>query len=236
MDYFSLQKNLEDFGFEIFTLNDIVKITGQKKDVVKSTVTRLVKQKKIFRLKANYYSLRKIDNKFQLQKLYTNTYIGLNSALEFYGTTTQRFNTLDLITIKKLKIQNIENTEIDFHKVKSALFFGYKKIRINNTEIFISNTEKTIIDCIYFSSKVYLTEINEFIRLNKKVINSEIILDYLNKINSSTLNKRAGYLLELNNIKLKGLKINSKFERLNKNLVGNGTNNSTWKLIINEEL
>jgi len=203
--------------------------------VVKSTLTRLVKQEKIFRLKANYYSLKKIENKFQLQKLYVDTYIGLHSALEFYETTTQRFNNLDLITKKTLKNQNVENIDINFHKVKKELFIGFKKIRIKNTEVFISNIEKTIIDCTYFSSKVYLTEIHELIKVNKQTINVDIILTYLKKIDSSTLNKRVGYLLEMNNIKLKGLKINNKYERFNKNLSKNGTKNLKWKLIINEE-
>ena len=57
MDYFSLQRNLEEFGLEIFTLNDIVKVTEQKKEVVKSTLTRLVKQRKIFRIKRLWKSI-----------------------------------------------------------------------------------------------------------------------------------------------------------------------------------
>jgi len=236
MDIFTLQRSIEELGFEIFTLNDIVKITEQKKEIVKSTLTRLVKQKKIFRIKANYYTLRRIENKFQFQKLYSNTYIGLHSALEFYGTTTQRFNNLDLVTKNTLKKQNVENIEISFHKVKNELFFGFKKVRINNTEVFISNIEKTIIDCTYFSSKVYLTEIIEFVRLNKKTLDKVLITNYLMKINSSTLNKRVGYLLELNDIYLKELEINNKYEKLNKNLGRKGIQNTKWKLIINEEL
>lgn len=236
MDFYTLYRSLEELGLEIFTLNDIIKITEQKKEVVKSTLTRLVKQKNIYRLKTKYYSLRKIESKFQLQKLYTETYIGLHSALEYYGSTTQRFNNLDLITKNLLKKQNIENTEIDFHKVKQGLFFGFKKIKINNSEVFISNIEKTIIDCIYFSSKVYLTEIEMFIKMNKEIINTEILTTYLNKINSSVLNKRVGYLLELSNIHLKEIKINNKYERLNINLSKSGTRNTKWKLIINEDI
>lgn len=138
MNYFTLRNYLEEIGLEIFTLNDVVKISEQKKEVVKSTLTRLVRQEKLYRLKANYYSLRKIENKYLFQKLYPNTYIGLHSALEYYGTTTQRYNNLDLITQKTLRNQNIENIEIDFHKMKNELFFGFKKIPFNNTEVFIS--------------------------------------------------------------------------------------------------
>jgi len=235
MKHFTLRNYLEEIGLEIFTLNDVVKISEQKKEVVKSSLTRLVRQEKFYRLKANYYSLRKIENKFLFQKLYPNTYIGLYSALEYYGTTTQRYNNLDLITQKTLRNQNIENIEIDFHKMKTELFFGFKKIPFNNTEVFISNIEKTIIDCTIFSSKVYLSDINEFIRLNKEILNRQLILSYLQKIDSSILNKRVGYLFELNGIDLNGLEINNKYEKLNKNLGQSGAKDTKWKLVINEE-
>jgi len=236
MDFLSLQRKLEELGLDIFSLNDVVKISGQKKEVVKSTLTRLVNQNKVFRLKKKYYSLRRIENKFLLQKLYSETYISLHSALEFYGSTTQRFNNLDLITNKVLKTQNIGGTEVQFHKVKQRLFFGYEKIQINNVQVFVANIEKTIIDCTYFSSKVYLTDINELIKKNKGKIRAYIIATYLNKINSSVLNKRVGYLLELNGIQVRNLTINNKYELLNKNLSGVGTKNTKWKLIVNEKL
>jgi len=235
MKYFTLRNYLEEIGLEIFTLNDVVKISEQKKEVVKSSLTRLVRQEKFYRLKANYYSLRKIENKFLFQKLYPDTYIGLHSALEYYGTTTQRYNNLDLITQKTLRNQNIENIAIDFHKMKNELFFGFKKIPFNNTEVFISNIEKTIIDCTIFSSKVYLSDINEFIRLNKEILNRQLILSYLQKIDSSILNKRVRYLFELNGIDLNGLEINNKYEKLNKNLGQSGAKDTKWKLVINEE-
>jgi len=236
MNLLALQRNLQEFDLEIFTLNDVIKITEQTKTCIKSTLTRWVKQKKIFRVKKGYYSLQKIENKFQLQRVYNETYIGLHSALEYYGSTTQRFNNLDLITKNRLNEQKIENTRIQFHKVSSKLFFGYERATINKTKVFISSIEKTLIDCIYFSSKVYLTDINEFIRKNKKTINRETMIVYLKRINSSALNKRVGYLLEINNISLKGLNINNKYEKLNVNLNKKGTINTKWKLIINEKL
>lgn len=235
MKFLKLQNKLKELKLEIFTLNDLVKISGQKKEIIKSKLTILVKQKKIYRIKKGYYSLEKIENKFQLQKTFKETYIALNSALEYYQTTTQRFNNLDLITKNILNDQNISETIINFHYVKRKMYFGYKKEIVNNTEVFISNIEKTIIDCVYFSSKVYLTEIIEFIKKHKEEINIEIITTYLNKINSSTLNKRIGYLLELNEIELKNLKLNNKYEKLNINKSNEGIKNKKWKLIINEE-
>lgn len=236
MNFLTMQRKLQEFNLEIFTLNDIIKITDQTKEVIKSKLTILVKQKKVFRIKKGYYSLNKIENKFQLQKIYKNTYIALHSALEYYESTTQRFNNLDLITKNILNEQTINETTINFHKVKEKFFFGFEKIQIDNIEIFISTIEKTIIDCVYFSSKVYLTEINTFIKKYREQINIEKIIMMLNKINSSTLNKRVGYLLELNDIELTRIKINNKYEKLNKKLSSKGRRTNKWKLIINEEL
>jgi predicted transcriptional regulator of viral defense system len=236
MDFFTLYRELEKYKLEIFTLNDVIKITGQKKEVVKSILTRLVNQKKLFRLKNKYYTLKEIENKFLFQKLFKETYIGLHAALEYYESTTQRFNNLDLITKNILKDQKIKNTQITFHKVKHDLFFGFEKHRVSETDVFISNIEKTIIDCSYFSSKVYISEINSFIIENKKNINTEKLTLYLKKIHSAVLNKRVGYLLERNGISIGDVEINNKYDRLNINLGENGTRDRKWKLIINENL
>ncbi len=235
MDFFSFSQSLDSFGLEIFSLNDVVKLTGQKKEVVISTLSRWAKQGKIFRLKKPFYSLKRIENKFLLQKLFPETYIGLHSALEYYGSTTQRFTNLDLITNKVLYEQEVENVTVNFHKVRKNLFFGYKKMVFGNTDIFMSNIEKTLIDCLVFSSKVYLSETNSFISSFRDKINLEILTIYLNKLHSSVLNKRVGYLLERNQIMIDNLYTNGKYERLNPLLTDNGLKNKKWKLIINED-
>lgn len=236
MDFLTLQKRLQELQLEIFTLNDVVKITEQKKEVVTSTLTRLEKQGKIKRIKKGYYSLSTIHNKFKLQKAYKDTYIGVHSAVEYYESTTQRFRTLDLISKKILKEQDIEGTTIVFHKVKKDMFYGYKKIYIDNTEVFISNIEKTIIDCIYFSSKIYLSEIKQFIQKYKDEIDTDVLERYLQRAQSSVLNKRVGYLLESEGTHIKNITINNKYEKLNINKGEKGAKNKKWKLLINEEL
>ncbi|PIN99727.1 hypothetical protein COT72_04805 [archaeon CG10_big_fil_rev_8_21_14_0_10_43_11] len=236
MNYIFLQQKLQELQLEIFTINDVIKITGQSNTVIKTKLNLLAKQKKIFRLKKGYYSINAIENKFLLQNIYKESYIALHSALEYYESTTQRYNNLDLITKNILKNQKIKEIKIQFHKVKKEMFFGYEKIKINNTDVFISSIEKTIIDCIYFSSKVYLTDVVDLIKKYKEILNIDLISEYLRMINSSTLNKRTGYLLELCGIEIKKLKINNKYEKLNKNLSNKGIKNTEWKLIINEEL
>jgi predicted transcriptional regulator of viral defense system len=185
-------------------------------------------------LKKGYYSLKELDNKFLLTEAFNDSYLGLHSAMEFYGTTTQRYNSLELISKNNLKNLELKEFGISFHKVNKKLFFGYKKEIIGGVEIFVSDIEKTLIDCIYFSDKVYLSEILEFIK--KTSLDKNKLELYLIKINSSTLKKRTGYLLEKCGIIIENLKFNNKYEKLNKNLSNKGEKNTKWKLIINEEL
>jgi len=236
MQLIQLQKELSKLNLIIFTLNDVVKITGQKKEIVKVFLSNQVAKNNIYRLKRNYYSFEQITNKFQLAKIYSESYLALNSSLEFYETTTQQYNTIELISKKTLISKKVDDIKIKIHKVKDILFFGYEKKIIDNIEFFVSNIEKTIIDCVYFSNKVYLSEILQFIRLKKNEIDKNKIARYLNNVNSSILIKRVGYLLELENIAIEGIDINSKYEKLNKNLGSKGLRNKRWKLIINEEL
>jgi predicted transcriptional regulator of viral defense system len=236
MQLHTFLQQLKNNSLDIFTLNDAIKITEQKKEIVKNKLNKYVKEKKIYRIKKGIYSYNEIENKFQLQQAYKNTYISLQSALEYYESSTQRYNNLDLITKKTLNKQNIINTTIKFHKIKKELFFGFEKKDVEKTSIHIANKEKTIIDCIYFSNIVYLTDTNEFIKKYAKELDKEKISTYLKKINSSTLNKRVGFLLEKNNIELNELLINNKYEKLNKNLQAKGEKNKKWKLIINEEI
>jgi predicted transcriptional regulator of viral defense system len=233
MNFLNIQNTLNKLELDIFTLNDIIKITGQSNIITKSTLSRLTKQNKILRIKKGVYAITQIEDKFQLNKAFKETYIGLYSALEYYQSTTQRFNNLDMISKNTLNTQKIQNINIKFHKLNKKMFFGYEK---NESGIFISTIEKTIIDCIHFSSQIYLTEIDTFIDKMKNKISTEILFEYLKKIDSSVLNKRTGYLLERHGIMLEGLNINNKYEKLNQNLNNSKNRNKKWKLIINEEL
>ena len=170
MQLIKLQKELDNLNLIIFTLNDVIKITGQKKEIVKVFLSNQIKKNLLYRLKKNFYSFKKITNKFVLAKIYSKSYVALNSALEFYKTTTQQYNNLELISKTTLKSQTINNVKIQNHKIRENLFFGYEKERIDNIDFFISNIEKTIIDCVYFSNKVYLSETIQFIKLKKENI------------------------------------------------------------------
>ncbi len=233
MEFLKFIKELKKYNLTIFTTNDIVKITNQNKNTVNHFIKNQVEKQNIFQLKKGFFSVKQIENKYLYSKIFKNTYISLNSALEFYSITTQRYNNLELISEKELKSTNINDTQINI--IKSKHYFGFEKHEIeDNQTIFVANKEKLLIDCLLNLKMVYLSEIMNFIKQTK--FNIERLQNYLKQINSASLNKRIGYLLELNKISI-NLEINNKYELLNTNLKNNELRkNKKWKLIINEDL
>ncbi|MFW6283227.1 MAG: type IV toxin-antitoxin system AbiEi family antitoxin domain-containing protein [Minisyncoccales bacterium] len=141
-----------------------------------------------------------------------------------------------MISNKRIRNMNAGEIELNVHKVEDKMFFGYEKTDVGDTTVFISNSEKTLIDCIYFSDIVYLGEIKKFIEVMKNKLDLEKIKRYLRKIYNLSLNKRTGYLLELCGLDTGKIKINNKYTRLNKNLEKKGELNKKWKIIVNERL
>ncbi len=231
MDLFKLKEEVEKYELEIFTLNDLVKITQLSKESINQFLNYNIKKGSIKRIKKGYYSFHTIDSKFLYQKIFDQTYISLNSGLEYYQSTTQRYATLELISKKRKNNQKIGDTSINF--INSNYFFGYQKEKINKTDIFIASKEKLLLDCLMHLDKIYLSEIYQFIQ--KTTFDTNLIKNYLNIINSKVLNKRLGYLLEINNINIE-VEIDSKLDRLNPLLKKSNNFNRKWNLYINEEL
>ena len=139
----------------------------QKKDYIKKIVN-------------NYYIFSDvlIDDtllKVIANKIYTPSYIGLESALSYYNLIPEAV--FNIISISTRKTREIETELAYFHynSINRKLFWGYSLKKNNNHYFFISDPEKALLDYFYF--KPHLSGKNDFIelRLNeeelKKLIN-----------------------------------------------------------------
>ena len=90
-------------------------------------------------------------NEFVIGSLLVNPYcVAYWSALNSYGLTEQFPNTVFIQTTSRKKKQAIEVFGVRYRivRVKEEKFFGIKKEWIENTQINITDKEKTIIDCL----------------------------------------------------------------------------------------
>ena len=230
MDIHSFKKELTKLDLQIFSLNEAQKILQVNKNTLYTTLSRWTNKKHIHRIRKGWYSTEPLENKFLIQATYPNTYIGLRSAIEYHGKTTQRYNTIDLLIEEPKKTQHVSTYTVAFHTSKHH--FGYYKERIDTQEIFVSNIEKTVIDLIHFSHKVPLQTTETFINKAKEEIDTERLKDYLLHTNINALTKRVGFLLQKHGVTL-DIQTTKPYQKLDKTQKKEGRRIPRWNIIDN---
>lgn len=133
-----------------FSLKDIEKLWGGKRDSLKVVLSRMVKTRKLIRIQRNFYVL---PNKMsEMEKvgnvIYFPSYLSFESALARWGILSQVPYTLTFATKLKTKKLNFHGMEIEYRHVQEKLFFGYEL----HNGIYIALPEKAILDTLYFVS------------------------------------------------------------------------------------
>lgn len=136
-------------------------------------------EKKLNSLKYSSYELLALG----LGKKGIKWYFGLNTALKFLGLTHEVFPINIVINDKfnRTKPMKITGSSFFFIKLKPSLFFDIKKEKTgNNTFLYFSGLEKTLLDLIYLKKNVDLSEYK---------FNKSLFLKESNKYNRIVKNK-----------------------------------------------
>ena len=157
------------------------------------------------------------------------------SALNYYGLTEQIPTTVFLQTTARKKNQDVKVFGVEYQiiKVKKEKIFGIRKEWIDETQINITDKEKTMIDCL--DKPQYcggIIEVAKALKNNK--FDRKKLEDYAQRIGNSGVLRRLGYLCELLNIKIKLPKIDTRnYLLLDPTMPEKDTKNARWRLLIN---
>lgn len=194
-------------------------------------INRLKEKNKIITIEKGKYTLQ--EDPLTYITLITNpSYLSFLSALYFYGYSTQI--PIKYTVATKYFKKDLEN--VKFIKINPKYFFGYLKIKYNNSNLFIADKEKLLLDCLLYQNYVQVSDVFDLL---KSGLDKKKIINYLSRINNISLIKRTGYLLDLIGIDIyyvfkNKIKNNNLYVKLNKNLNKTNINNSKWKININE--
>ena len=224
MNKIELLKILENYP--LFGPNDIAKILNKKPSYIKLLTKRMYDKNQIYRIERGKYTLHK-DALVFASHIRIPSYLGLWTALRFNGLTTQLPKTIFVCSPVERKDIIFYDQRMKF--VKAKHFWGYQKYRYENFEIFVSDNEKTLIDCL-LSARVPVDEIMSCI--NK--INARKLVQYAKKTKNNSLIKRVGYILETKKHNCYGLEklVKPPYIAFDMNLEKKGKLNKKWKLII----
>lgn len=181
-----------------FTKYSVFSVIDIKKRYPDFDSRRLVEwQKKgyLIKVKRGYYCFgeRKKGGHFlyyTANKIYTPSYISLESALTYYNLIPEGIFIITSVTTKNTANYDSSIGNFEYKHIKPNLFFGYKLLQEKNLTIKIAEPEKVILDYFYMNMRdtqeaivdmrfndVLARELINYDKLKQyqKVINSQIV-------------------------------------------------------------
>lgn len=227
-----------------FTFNDALKISNLFTKSLQKVLYRLQQSSAIERIEKGKYLIIPLGaekgkytlHEFVIGSLLVEPYsIAYWSALNYYGLTEQIPTTVFIQTItRKFNTNpNVFGVQYKIVKIKESKYFGIRKEWIEETQINITDKEKTIIDCL--DKPQYcggIIEVAKALKNNK--FDRKKLENYAQRIGNSGVLRRLGYLCELLNIKIKLPKLNTRnYLLLDPTMPEKAPKSAKWKLIIN---
>jgi len=229
---------------QVFSFSQMYQKTHIKKEVLKVILSRMEEKGSIERIERGKYLIIPLSSekgKYTLNEFVIASYlvepyaISYWSALHHYGLTEQIPSTVFVQTParKKKNVMEIFGVNYQIVRVKEDKFFGARKEWVEETQINITDKEKTIIDCL--DKPHYAGGIIEVAKsLKSSSLNYNQLITYAIRINNFAVIRRLGYLAERIGIPLNLPKPRSKsYLLLDPTMPSKGENNAKWRLIIN---
>lgn len=138
-------------------------------------------------------------------RIYNPSYIGLESALSYYGLIPEAVFQISNVTTRKTKRFKTGIAQFSYRSIHKRFFWGYSLKNIHTHTFFISEPEKTILDYLYLNPHIDDESTFEELRLNKEqiqnLLNPHRLEEYLNIFSMSRLSKSVDRLMRCLNVK-----------------------------------
>jgi predicted transcriptional regulator of viral defense system len=244
----SLKKAAKD----IFTLQDVVMLTGNTRKAASDFMGDLTKRNLVARINAGTFLLLEttheqvqLSNWPIIAEALASTdqyYISHYAAMRLHGMTTHALIDIKVTLTKRRRPKELNNIKYHFVTSKPVNFWGYEPHWVSKkNKVNVSDLERTIIDGLHrpeYSGGI--TEVIRGISLKQNDIKWEKLIRYANRFPSKAVTKRLGYLLESLNLGTDQIKALEKSVRLAKDYVllepkgeKKGTYNQRWHLSVN---
>lgn len=195
MDYLSFRNHLYAQG--CFNINQVLL---WEKDFDRNNLTRWCRRGLLVKLRNEHYAFPEYRqmpgfSRIVANRIYSPSYVSLQSALSFYGVIPEEV--IQLTSVTTLKTASFDNAFGVFHyqNVKESLYFGYDiKMMEGGRGVLIATPEKAILDLLYLNPFYETEQDMEELRLDEDFMQNELdmdrLSDYLARFGSQTLRKR----------------------------------------------
>ncbi len=153
----------------------------------------------IQKIRNRYYRFKNSEiglaDRFHIaNKIYSPSYVSLESALSFYGIIPEGVFQTTSCTTRKTQTFNTEVSSFSYRNMKRELFIGYRIEESKVGNYLIASAEKAIIDYLYLHSEIKTMEDFESLRWNQfeieRTVSFEKLDTYCKYVGSNALSKR----------------------------------------------
>ncbi len=139
-----------------------------------------------------------MPNEFVVAALWmgdTPYYIGYFTMYNYWGFTEQIPRTIFVLNTAKSCKKEISGIRYEAVKIDSKKYYGIKKIKVEDQEVWVSDRERTLVDFAY-NPLGSMRNLELVLQDNLNTIDIEKFIQYLKKFPVVSVRKRAGFLLE----------------------------------------
>ena len=158
MNFKEFYRTLEGNKYYLFSYEDVlVFFPGEKRASLARTLSRWGKKNWIYSLKRGLYELTyprnlNIPDLFIANKLYSPSYVSLETALSHYSIIPEVSMAVTSITSKPTRTFKNKHGLFVYRTVKPASFTGYHTEKYDNFDVLMAEPEKALVDYIYFKT------------------------------------------------------------------------------------
>jgi len=229
-----------------FSVKEAQEISNLSPDSLKVLLYRMEKEGWIERIEKGKYLIiplgaekgRYTINEFVIgYEIVKNSAIAYWSALNYYGFTEQIPSTVFIQTTSRKKEPKIEIFGVRYRivRITEKKFFALQKIWIDDAEIWITDPEKTVADCL--DKPQYCGGIVEVAKAlqNEEEIDLDKVIEYAIRMENSAILKRLGSLCDRLAIPVKIPQdyLAKGYPLLDPSIHRKGKANRRWKIIEN---
>lgn len=174
MIYLDFKKSLAPY--EVFSLSDVNKIWPEFNNM---NLLHWQKKGYIVKIRNGWYKFNEAISEetelyFIANKIYSPSYISLESALNYYNFIPE--GVFKISSVTTLKTAEFKTTYglFSYTNIKAPVYFGYQLISSHNKVFKVAEPEKAILDYLYSTPRVKTKEDLEEIRLNAIILKEKI--------------------------------------------------------------
>ena len=168
-------------------------------------------------------------------------FLSHSTALELHRMLTQPNLTIRVSCTRRIRPQSIGGYAYRFVLVSEAQLYGIAKHWVTKEQsVMISDTERTIIDCLRLPDLAGgITEVAKALWMKRDSLDTARLIDYALRLDVGAVSRRLGYLLErhamANAATLRPLRdtLSATYQRLDPVLPPEGAFLSRWRLRLN---